>query len=670
MNRLAASIADVPSCRWSAAVAELAARPESVLLGIAASLLAGCVAPPPASSSVARGPVGDTALAADLADSSDGPGIDWDADGSPDWAERATDAAGEQAAHDQTAQAPVDASVDAVGGGPIADIGLAEPDGAEVPVGAPADSVEADAADSSSLDMEVGPSTDAPADAGDAVPKTDLLTSADAGSDGCAPCPSYPALAWTPSVPQAGQAATFDAYDTVGWTYVAVDCTSSCAKVAGNYAGVVKLADGAFHWTWTLTFASGGDWACAFTAESGAKTLASAKVSVAGPPCSLLCPAVGVACQDTYPETKTCAASGTATTVTCNKIGTCTGVGDGTQCSWGPGSACSDPCSPAEVVATAGKQFVLAGKPFKFIGMNVRGLVHYGGNDVLPYSQHADIGLTLDVAKAMGVKVVRVFAANQQVPVAVSAQRLLAALDQAQARGIRLIIALTDEYASGFSPPGDQVWYAKDDNGYLTLKPEFFANGWQQGYLSSLKALVGAAKSHPAVFAWEIGNELKNPKNPADFVSFALNAAQQIKAIDGQHLIAVGLISLQNAALSPAQSQQLFGNPLIGFLTVHAYNGSEAEDDSAAAAGLGKPFLVEEAGFSGANRGPKVDADVAKWIGKGASGYLQWGLMATAGDNGDGDADVGMDQILATHPGDWAALVAVYGAWATKLGSP
>ncbi len=60
-----------------------------------------------------------------------------------------------------------------------------------------------------------------------------------------------------------------------------------------------------------------------------------------------LCPAIGVPCSDVYSEQQVCAATGVTVTVQCHKFGECQGIGDGTQCSWGPGSWCEDPCTPS-----------------------------------------------------------------------------------------------------------------------------------------------------------------------------------------------------------------------------------------------------------------------------------------------------------------------------------
>ncbi|MBR58058.1 MAG: hypothetical protein CMH54_08545 [Myxococcales bacterium] len=58
-----------------------------------------------------------------------------------------------------------------------------------------------------------------------------------------------------------------------------------------------------------------------------------------------ICSEVGADCSEHYPEIQTCAITGADTVVQCHKYGSCTGVGDGSQCSWGQGSWCEDPCA-------------------------------------------------------------------------------------------------------------------------------------------------------------------------------------------------------------------------------------------------------------------------------------------------------------------------------------
>jgi len=66
------------------------------------------------------------------------------------------------------------------------------------------------------------------------------------------------------------------------------------------------------------------------------------------------------------------------------------------------------------------------------------------------------------------------------------------------------------------------------------------------------------------------------------------------------------------------------------------------------------------------DRPSRTDADIAKWIiDRGAKGYMQWGLMATTYDNGNGDRLHGVDRVW--HDYDWDEYMAVYSYWGDYL---
>jgi O-glycosyl hydrolase len=150
--------------------------------------------------------------------------------------------------------------------------------------------------------------------------------------------------------------------------------------------------------------------------------------------------------------------------------------------------------------------------------------------------------------------------------------------------------------------------------------------------------------------------------NPDLFVTFMHKVAAKIREWDqGNHLITTGMISTRQAWLDePEKKRKLYESPNLDFITIHAYQGENQEDDSPLANDLvKKPFIVEEAGFDagkGEDRTQRVAEDMDKWFGRGASGYMQWGFMATR-DNGDGDQQSGMDGDFHT---DWDNLFNLY----------
>jgi hypothetical protein len=132
------------------------------------------------------------------------------------------------------------------------------------------------------------------------------------------------------------------------------------------------------------------------------------------------------------------------------------------------------------------------------------------------------------------------------------------------------------------------------------------------------------------------------------------------------------MISTRHAFMQGREDlrRQLYNTPLFDFITNHAYHidGNDRpspEDDSDLARALGKPLLIEEAGFEGTNdRSALYVQEMDALFGKGASGYMPWGFMAGS-NNGDGDAALGIDQVF--HGADFQSLLGHFRARAQHL---
>jgi hypothetical protein len=332
------------------------------------------------------------------------------------------------------------------------------------------------------------------------------------------------------------------------------------------------------------------------------------------------------------------------------------------------GPTVPDAGPPPRGVSAKGTDFTFDGKVGRFIGVNIAGLVHYGANTALPYAGLGDQEAQLSSAAAMGAGVARVFLPEETSSASVMAARLKSTLAVARKNNIRLIVVFIDYYKNRYHPPGDASAYGTDQNGYTVLLPPWFSGGYRTNYLPYVLSIVPNFIGDPAIFAWELGNEIKNPPDPASFHAFVADAAAKIKAADPSHLVAVGMISAKNGGLSEAQREALYRIPAVGFLTTHNYEGGDDDDEAPLAAKVGKPLLIEETGFpaSRGDRGPLVRIDITRRMALGARGYMQWGFMATGFDIGDGDRNVGMDRVFHS---DWQSLFDVYKAAAGSLGA-
>lgn len=322
-------------------------------------------------------------------------------------------------------------------------------------------------------------------------------------------------------------------------------------------------------------------------------------------------------------------------------------------------------------VRVQGDDFVVDGRVLRFVGVNIRGLVHYGDPRTLPHATRDDAREQIRAARAMGARVIRVFlpSVHADTPATIERLRATIGLLKEEAPDAYLLPALCNFYRDvEFRIPGDDGFYGRIDPNFPgdLLTAAFFQGGYRANYLPFVQQVVQAFRDEPAILAWEIGNELKlnpvggdldNDPNIATFLDFMHTTAQEIRRLDPNHLVTTGMISTHHAWLhTPNLRRRLYGGPSFDFLTVHCYNDERENDDSGLARELGKPFLVEEAGYGlsfGGDRSPKVREDMAFWFDRGARGYMPWGFMATNRDIGDGDRDSGLDRTL--HH-DWEPL--------------
>jgi len=337
-------------------------------------------------------------------------------------------------------------------------------------------------------------------------------------------------------------------------------------------------------------------------------------------------------------------------------------------------------------VRVAGDEFVEGHQRLRFIGVNIRGIIHYGDARTLEHTNDGHRGEQLRAARDMGARAVRVFlpSVNVDIDATLAGLRRVIEIMRAETPELYILPALSNLYADvPFRVRGDDGFYARVDPNFPTdlLNSAFFTGGYRLNYLNLVRRVVEAFRDEPRIFAWEIGNELKlgpvtgtleNDPNVAAFIDFNHAVATEIRQLDPNHLIATGMISTHHAWLhTPDLRRRLYGSPLIDFITVHCYNDEYQNDDSALAAELRKPFIVEEAGYGQrylqgrfGERPAKTREDMTRWFGLGARGYMPWGFMATGNDIGDGDGDSGFDRSLHS---DWDALFNLYRDKANEL---
>jgi len=293
----------------------------------------------------------------------------------------------------------------------------------------------------------------------------------------------------------------------------------------------------------------------------------------------------------------------------------------------------SSALSNDKFVTRSGGQFILDGKPFRHIGVNMGELL-YNPNDM--------IVTQLNYLEAAGVKVVRTFVPNNNCTTQQTIDRLRFLLDRAIERDIRVTAAFVQgaDYQGVWGPnpkicnasnsrsahviPGDEQYYVKGvfPNEEVCAGPDLNQDchlrdswiDWQYGinYKPYVESIVSALATHPGLFSWDIANEMAS-RRPNDgymqqaTIKFYKNMAAAIRARDPNHLITTGLISTQWAGLSTReQKNAIYRDPNISYVTVHCYNGGDdssqfddilrANKSLADLDGYERPVVVEEFG--------------------------------------------------------------------------
>jgi hypothetical protein len=351
--------------------------------------------------------------------------------------------------------------------------------------------------------------------------------------------------------------------------------------------------------------------------------------------------------------------------------------------------------APDPFVRVDDDQFIVDDREFSFIGVNLRGLAHYGTDTFRNWdgrpAQKEHQRHQLAEARRMGAQVVRLFLAAKDASHEEVGNRLAGVLQllEQHFRDMYLILCFTDIYHNTpFHPLGDDEFYETQPDGFTLLNRQWFERGYEENYLPFVEHIVRTFHHHPQIFAWEIGNELKmttDEKPVRLFIKFNHDVAKRIAELDpNNHLITTGMLSTRHTGMGSPGAEQLYGSPHISFVTNHIYNGGfdftsgcrEGNlvghgDDSEVAKVVRKPLIIEEAGYDALRDSPdraeEVREDMRRWFeGKGARGYMQWGFMS-GGDIGDGDNCRGMDQAFHT---DWDSLFAAFQERARNLGTP
>ncbi|GEM_PF-5827810 len=302
------------------------------------------------------------------------------------------------------------------------------------------------------------------------------------------------------------------------------------------------------------------------------------------------------------------------------------------------------------------------------VGYDVTGIVHYGyllptgQADLYPHSRADAPGLALKEIQRLGGKVIRVFAANSNISDEEAARRLDEFLILADNYNIKVIVSLTNLYRDdsgvGQYPQAARPYFKVVDNQWgrlVLLNSEFFQSGYKTSYLPYVKTMVSWNKYHSNIYAWEIGNELRDEGNPdpQSFIAFMQDTIQTIKSIDSRHAVSSGMMGVAYSYPGVTADEFYSKLPNLDIISVIDYNNDHrGEPDVVWAVSRGKRAIVSELGFdtttaSSQDRSSLYKEGMEFWKSRGAETVLIWGFLPKQlkGDNGNGDSRLGMDNI-------------------------
>jgi len=372
-----------------------------------------------------------------------------------------------------------------------------------------------------------------------------------------------------------------------------------------------------------------------------------------------------------------------------------------------------------------GAGFIYRGESYRFIGVNISELAY------LPEKMKGrsleqginEMKNQMQTANDMGAKVIRVFMArcdHDSSGVIKKLERLLNKANEVDPE-LKFIISLTN-----FFGPGLSFSYVQNDDVYyeeFKLKPGWFTNtlgkngnegneGYKTNYRGFVTDLVDHFHNYPQIFAWELGNELAvSDGNGQAILEFAYDMGWNIKNRCSQ-MVTTGFASVMQSTAGTKPTEAFYINASLDgkhkaspfdFITVHYYddefNDIGRKNDYKFANNNSKPYIIEEAGFTGArisetkvckpfigiwkDRNIEIDCthDRSPAISKimdeffdhlGCEGFMPWAFMAPNIDLGDGenidlgtgDGCRGMDNLF--HQ-DWCGLLDSYSDKANDL---
>jgi mannan endo-1,4-beta-mannosidase len=366
-------------------------------------------------------------------------------------------------------------------------------------------------------------------------------------------------------------------------------------------------------------------------------------------------------------------------------------------------------------VRVDGARFVLAGKPFRFVGANLAVMHH-------PRNRDGAEELLTEAARD-GVRVARIWAFGEGAAGALPWQkdfflfragptgwidaasehldRVIAAAGRV---GIRLVVTLSNNWADYGGVPQYLRWSGQWRAGSFGAEDRFYEDGRARAaYRAHVERLVGRTnritgipyRDDPTILAWELMNESQVSGTAAAKArrAWIVDMARLVRSLDPNHLVSAG-VSLYRLTRERREWVAVCALPEIAFCDGHLYpeqtlpggGGGTATGGGGPAAALeravddfvemaqhrvGKPFVLGEFGITGGEGGLWRGEPRAVWIRRtldrlafdGAAGGLLW-IYQPAG------TAVGGHAVVIGDPGSEDVRTALRAAAAALAAAP
>jgi mannan endo-1,4-beta-mannosidase len=320
-------------------------------------------------------------------------------------------------------------------------------------------------------------------------------------------------------------------------------------------------------------------------------------------------------------------------------------------------------------VKRQGSELQVDGRAFRAVGANL-----YYLQQLFAYGEQGNTALAepalqaLDQAVCMNLAVVRTWAFNDtndssaiRPEPGVYRQAGLRGLDravaEAKARGLRIILTLTNNWSDYGGLPTLAAWAGKGQPAH----DDFFTDATMKGYwkdyatmlANRVNELTGVAyKDEPAIMAWELGNEFRCPScvGTTHLVDTIRELARHLKTVTPNHLVADG------------------GEGMDDIPSLYAGLSNHYPVSGAEGASFSKLLQVEELDMLSYHMYPRdwgfdMGRDVQVWIDAHELLAKMAGKVAYLGefaDNPDGQDDTTRDRARAVLFEGWLTRLMVH----------